>query len=65
MTRLDTPATIAALHRTNAIARVRRLTINEIVRESRNASSLEALRDMIAQLVDQCDTHERNHISQD
>ena len=64
MSTLDTKETLAALHRTNAIARVRRLTINEIVRESRNASSLEALRQMIEQLVDQCDTHERDGISQ-
>jgi hypothetical protein len=63
MSTLDTSATLAALHRTNAIARVRKLTINEIVRESRSASSLEALRVIIEQLADQCNTHEQNNIS--
>ena len=64
MTTLDTKETLAALHRVNATAKVRRVTLNRIVQESRNASSLEALRQMIEQLVSECDQCERNAISQ-
>jgi hypothetical protein len=60
---LDTPETLAALHRTNTVARVRKLSINEIVRESRNASSLEALRTEIERIVAELEATERNAIS--
>lgn len=60
MSTLDTKETLASLHRTNALARMRKLTLHSIVRESREASSLEALRSMIEQLVDQLAVHEQN-----
>lgn len=63
MTTLDTKETLATLHRVNAAAKVRRLTINKIVNESRNASSLEALRQMIEQFAEECEQYERNCIS--
>lgn len=57
---LDTPATLAALHRTNAIAKARKLAINEIIRESRNASSLQALRDAIDRIGAELGVNESN-----
>ena len=63
MTHLDTQETRATLHRLNATAKVRRLTINKIVVESRNASSLEALRQMIEQLAEECEQYERDCIT--
>jgi hypothetical protein len=57
---LDTPATLAALHRTNAIAKARRLALNEIDRESRNASSLQALRDAIDRINAELAINEAN-----
>lgn len=63
MNRLDTPETLAALHRTNAIAKARKLALNTIDREARNASSLEALRSIIEQTLTQLDTIEREAIS--
>ena len=63
MNTLDTKETLAALHRTNAIAKARKIALNRIAQEARSASSLEALRGMIEQLIDQCDTIEREAIS--
>lgn len=63
MNRLDTPETIAALHRTNAIAKARRLALNTIDREARGASSLEALRLIIEQTLADLATIEREAIS--
>lgn len=60
---LDTTATNAALHRTNAIARLRKMSIHEIVRESRDASSLEALRAQIERIAAELETRELNLIS--
>jgi len=48
----------------DVVALVRRITLNNMVREARNASSLEALRDAIERLSAECDAHERNNISQ-
>lgn len=48
---LDTPETIKALARTNDIAKARKLALSTIERESRNASSLEALRLVIDQAM--------------
>ena len=61
--RLDTPETLAALHRTNALAKVRRLAVNQILRDSRNASSLDALRALIEQTIAELDQREQNAIS--
>lgn len=63
MQTLDTPATLAALHRTNAIAKARRLALSTIEREARSASSLEALRTMIEQALADLSTIEREAIS--
>lgn len=63
MQTLDTPETIAALHRTNAIAKARRLAVNTIEREARAASSLEALRAIIEQTIADLATIERDAIS--
>lgn len=60
---LDTPATLAALHRTNAIAKARKLALNEIIRESRNASNLQQLRDAIDRICADLGTTEQNAIS--
>jgi hypothetical protein len=60
---LDTPATLAALHRTNAIAKVRRLALSTIEREARSASSLETLRVMIERTLAELATIERDAIS--
>ena len=60
MSTLDTTETLATLHRVNAMARMRKLTLHAIVRESRQAGSLEALQGMIEQLVDQLAVHEAN-----
>lgn len=60
MNTLDTKETLTTLHRVNAMARMRKLTLHSIVRESREAGSLEALRTMIEQLVDQLAVHEQN-----
>lgn len=57
---LDTPATLAALHRTNAIAKARKLAINEIIREARGASSLQALRDTIDRISAELGINENN-----
>ncbi|CAB4138820.1 hypothetical protein UFOVP348_2 [uncultured Caudovirales phage] len=51
MSTLDTTATLTALHRTNAIARMRKLALHEIVFEAREASSLEALRMHLERIV--------------
>ena len=60
---LDTKETIAALHRTNTIARTRKMALNEIIRESRNASSLETLRAEIERIVAHCEMLERDTVS--
>lgn len=60
---LDTKETIAALHRTNTTARTRKMALNEIIRESRNASSLELLRAEIERIVAHCEMIEREAIS--
>ena len=63
MNRLDTPETIAALHRTNAIAKARKLALSTIDREARGASSLEALRVIIERTLADLATVEREAIS--
>jgi hypothetical protein len=60
---LDTPATLAALHRTNAIAKARRLALSTIERETRSASSLETLRIMIERTLAELAIIERDAIS--
>jgi hypothetical protein len=60
---LDTPATLAALHRTNAIAKARRLALSTIERETRGASSLETLRIMIERTLAELAIIERDAIS--
>lgn len=60
---LDTPATIAALHRTNSVAKARKLALSTIEREARDASSLEALRVMIERTLSDLATIEREAIS--
>jgi hypothetical protein len=60
---LDTPATLAALHRTNAIAKARRLALSTIEREARSASSLETLRIMIERTLAELAIIERDAIS--
>lgn len=63
MNRLDTPETIAALHRTNAIAKARQLALHSIIREARATSSLEALREAIERITEELHQHEQNAIS--
>lgn len=63
MSTLDTTATLAALHRTNAIARMRKLALSEILRESRNSSSLEVLRNQIERLVHDLEALELEAVS--
>jgi hypothetical protein len=60
---LDTPATLAALHRTNAIAKVRRLALSTIEREAKSASSLEGLRTIIEKALSDLAIIERDAIS--
>lgn len=59
---LDTPETLAVLHRTNEIAKARKLAINEVIREARNASSLQALRDAIDRIGSELDVREANAV---
>lgn len=59
---LDTPATLAALHRTNSIAKARKLALNEIICEARNASSLQALRDAVERIEATLQIREANAI---
>jgi hypothetical protein len=61
---LDTTVTLGTLSRVNATALHRRLALNHILRESRNASSLEALRSLIEQTMGELDTAERDLIAQ-
>lgn len=56
---LDTPETIKALARTNDIAKVRKLALSTIERESRNASSLQALRAIIDGVMAELAINER------
>ena len=60
---LDTPATLAALHRTNAIAKARRLALSTIEREAREAATLETLRVMIERTLAELAIIERDAIS--
>jgi hypothetical protein len=57
---LDTPETLKALGRTNDIAKVRKLALNKINMQMRNASSLEGLKQAIEQILVETDTVERN-----
>lgn len=61
MNTLDTKETLAALHRTNAIARLRKMAINEIFRASREAGSLEILRAEIERIEQEL--HERETLA--
>ncbi len=60
MTTLDTAATLKLLARTNDIAKARKLAINEILRECRNASSIQALCININRIIYECDIRENN-----
>lgn len=60
---LDTPATLAALHRTNTIAKARRLALSTIEREAREAATLETLRVMIERTLAELAIIERDAIS--
>ena len=62
-TTLDTPETLAALHRINAIARARKLALHEIRFEAREASSLEAFRAELDRVLDYLETVERDLVS--
>lgn len=63
MTTLDTPATLAALHRTNAIAKARKLALSTIEREARSASSLDGLRVVIEGVLADLAVIERNALT--
>ena len=60
---IDSNTANATLHRLNALAKVRRLAVNQILRDSRNASSLDALRTLIEQTIAELDQREQNAIS--
>jgi len=57
-TQLDTNPALALLDRTNAIAKARKLAINAILSECRNASSVQALCVNIDRIVYECDKAE-------
>ena len=60
---IDSNTTNATLHRLTSIAKARRLALNQILRESRNAGSLNALRSQIEQILDTLQTTEEDVIS--
>ena len=64
MSTLDTKETLATLHRVNAIAKIRKLAVNEILRASREAGSLEILRAEIERIEQEMHNNEQHLISQ-
>ena len=60
---LDTHATLAALHRTNAIAKARKLAISAIERETRCDHSAQTLKALIQDILHKLDIIERDAIS--
>ena len=60
MATLDTTATLAALGRTNDIAKARKLALNAIEREIRSGAGEQALRESIARILRECDIREAN-----
>jgi hypothetical protein len=59
----DDATIMATLHRLNAIAKLRRLTLNAIQRDAREADTLESVRALIDRALDDLATTERNCIS--
>lgn len=59
----DDATALTTLHRVNALAKIRRLTINAIQRDAREADTLEAVRALIDRAIDDLATIERNCIS--
>lgn len=59
----DSAETLATLHRLNALAKLRRLTLNAIQRDAREADTLEAVRALIDRALDDLATTEREAIS--
>lgn len=64
MSTLDTKETLATLHRVNAIAKIRKLAVNEIFRAAREAGSLEILRAEIERIEQEMHNHEQHLVSQ-
>lgn len=65
MQTLDTRETLATLHRVNAAAKLRFLCVNAMLRASREAGSLEALRGEIERIANELTERERRLISRD
>lgn len=62
---LDTRETLATLHRLNETAKIRRLCVNAMLRASREAGSLEALRGEIERMANELTEREYHLISRD
>lgn len=56
---LNSPATLIVLHRANEIAKARRLALNTIYREARDASSIEGVRSAIDRVLAELAAAER------
>ena len=56
---LNSPATLIVLHRTSEIAKARRLALNTIYREARDASTVEAVRSAIDRVLAELAAAER------
>lgn len=59
----DTKETLATLHRVNALAKVRKLAINEILRQAKSAPSLERLQAEIERIEQKLFEREQHLIS--
>ncbi len=63
MSTMDTKETLATLHRVNAIAKLRKLAINEILRQARSAPTLERLQAEIDRIEQELFEREQHLIS--
>lgn len=60
---LNNPATLIALHKANEIAKARRLALNTIEREARDASSIEAMQGVINRALAELAAAEREALT--
>jgi hypothetical protein len=60
---LNNPATLIALHKANEIAKARRLALNTIEREARDASSIEAMQGVINRALTELAAAEREALT--